>query len=205
MSSHHIVREKQEPALLIEDLEGFDEEYFGQLLEWSPTVLVAADSYDRLTSMGIKSDILINTNGENQDYAEEHLKELSGTQVIETALKYLITEKYGAVNIISSYFLAKDYYFFIDKIDLVIYTGNFKIYPVKSGYSKWQTVGESIFLLEPSSALTVTEGLKLFENDQSQSNYDVLPGNFHHYKTIKDGFFCLFFEQHFIFIAEKLD
>lgn len=40
MSSHHIVREKQEPALLIMDLNGFNDEHLGQLLEWNPTVLV---------------------------------------------------------------------------------------------------------------------------------------------------------------------
>ncbi|RZK41505.1 MAG: thiamine pyrophosphokinase, partial [Pedobacter sp.] len=40
MSSHHIVREKQEPALYIHQLGNFDEEKLGQLLEWSPTVLV---------------------------------------------------------------------------------------------------------------------------------------------------------------------
>ncbi|MFD2144372.1 hypothetical protein [Mucilaginibacter antarcticus] len=39
MSSHHIVREKQEPALLVLGLDGFDEEQLGQLLEWSPTLM----------------------------------------------------------------------------------------------------------------------------------------------------------------------
>jgi hypothetical protein len=44
MSSHHIVKEKQEPALYIHHFGNFDEEYLGQLLEWSPTLLVATNS-----------------------------------------------------------------------------------------------------------------------------------------------------------------
>ena len=39
MSSHHIVREKQEPALLVLGLNNFSTELLGQLLEWNPTVI----------------------------------------------------------------------------------------------------------------------------------------------------------------------
>lgn len=59
MSSHHIVREKQEPALFILDFDGFDEEYFGQLLEWSPTLVVSEDCYEKIARMGIKIDAVI--------------------------------------------------------------------------------------------------------------------------------------------------
>ncbi len=201
MSSHHIVREKQEPALLIENLDGFDQEYFGQLLEWSPTILVAADSYDTLTSLGIKTDIVVQQNSFRNNYSEEHLKELNGENIVETALKYLIKENYGAVNIISKKFLAKDYYFYLDKINMVIYSGCYKIYAIKSGYSKWKIAGESIFLLDPGADLPVIAGLEICGE---QTEKEGLTGNFHCYKTIKDGFFSLFFKQQFLFIAEKL-
>ena len=56
MSSHHFVKEKQEPALIIADLDGFDEEYLGQLLEWSPTVLVPSHLVEKVISLGIKID-----------------------------------------------------------------------------------------------------------------------------------------------------
>ena len=46
MSSHHIVREKQEPALLVLGLDDFPDELLGQLLEWSPTVIVTADTVE---------------------------------------------------------------------------------------------------------------------------------------------------------------
>ena len=39
MSSHHIVRERQEPALLITDVYSIDPELVGQLLEWSLSLI----------------------------------------------------------------------------------------------------------------------------------------------------------------------
>ncbi len=40
MSSHHIVRDDQEPALIIANGEACSAELLGQLLEWSPLVIV---------------------------------------------------------------------------------------------------------------------------------------------------------------------
>lgn len=55
MSSHHIVREKQEPALLVLSMDAFDEEMLGQLLEWSPTVICSTGTAEKLDASGIKS------------------------------------------------------------------------------------------------------------------------------------------------------
>ena len=54
MSSHHVVKEKQEPGLLILDPGDFDNEYLGQLLEWSPTVLIADSLTAWAEALGIK-------------------------------------------------------------------------------------------------------------------------------------------------------
>ena len=40
MSSHHIARDDQEPALIIANGEMCSQELLGQLLEWSPLVIV---------------------------------------------------------------------------------------------------------------------------------------------------------------------
>jgi hypothetical protein len=42
MSSHHFVRDQQEPALLILALEAFTYDSLGELLEWVPTVICKA-------------------------------------------------------------------------------------------------------------------------------------------------------------------
>ncbi|MEB0250004.1 thiamine pyrophosphokinase, partial [Mucilaginibacter sp. 5B2] len=59
MSSHHIVREKQEPALLLLSLDNFSEELLGQLLEWSPTVIATPLIAEQMNSYEIKIDIIV--------------------------------------------------------------------------------------------------------------------------------------------------
>jgi len=54
MSSHHVVREKQEPALLVLGLGNFPDELLGQLLEWSPTVIATPQTAEELVVKGIK-------------------------------------------------------------------------------------------------------------------------------------------------------
>lgn len=188
MSSHHIVREKQEPALLIMSLENFPAESLGQLLEWSPTVLVAESVYEKADSLGIKIDGVITVHADFP--AQEHTQLiLAETEPLEDALKYLVGEAYPAVNIIDSEFLLKDYALFVDLINLVIFIPGKKIFPVKTGFSKWSAAGEKVHLMHDINHLEV-QGLRQVKH--------------HEFVTEKDGFYSLAFHQPFVFIAEEL-
>jgi hypothetical protein len=57
MSSHHFVREGQEPALLIFDPSGLSS--VEPLLEWAPLVVVAERALDVALSWGIKIDAVV--------------------------------------------------------------------------------------------------------------------------------------------------
>ncbi len=188
MSSHHIVREKQEPALLILALEDFDEEHLGQLLEWSPTVLVNDTSAEKLQSLGIKFDVLL-TGTENLPLQEHSRVIPIQENDLETGLQFLIGEKYPAVNIITGKRSIADFLVFADLITLVIFSNNQKIYPVSSGFSKWKAAGEMIVIEEIP--------VDLEQNGLEQIN----PNQF---KTKADGFFTLNFAQPFLFIAEEI-
>lgn len=72
MSSHHIVRERQEPALLITDIYSIDIDLVGQILEWSPTIITDIDSYEAVTSQNYKVDVIF-TN-KLIDLPQEHVK-----------------------------------------------------------------------------------------------------------------------------------
>jgi thiamine pyrophosphokinase len=193
MSSHHIVRAKQEPALLVMTMDHFNEEYLGQLLEWSPTILVSAKVAEKVLSMGIKIDVIVSVENELLN-TQEHVKILTAGDddlILDAALKYLIAEGYPAVNIITNHFKAKEYLFYVDMIDLVVFDEDKKIYPIKSAFSKWQTKGEDIYVYHPEII-----------HDFSISGLEKIKGN--HYQTVKDGFFSFTFEPPFIFIAEQL-
>ena len=188
MSSHHIVREKQEPALLIMDLEGFLTENLGQLLEWSPTVIVAEEMYDYTESLGIKIDGVL-TSDPNFPAQENTRIVPSDTDQLEDALKFLVGEKFPAVNIIINEFALKDYALYEGDINLVIFISNHKIFPVHSGFSKWQAAGEKIVLLHEVQNLQ-TSGLKHLSDTVLE--------------TEKDGFYTLQFDQPFLFISETI-
>jgi len=190
MSSHHIVREKQEPALLVLGLDTFTDELLGQLLEWSPTVMVTCATAERVDAMGIKLDIVIDPKANTEDLQSDIKTIPTGDDnPTETALKYLIAHNYPAVNIITDEFLLKDYLFFVDKINIVIYNGYQKIYPIASGFSKWKPAGEGIRLIHHPVSLH-SSGLQNTGDD--------------HYVTTHDGFFTLQFDQPFIFISETI-
>ena len=54
MSSHHFVKEGQEPALFI--LDPVDFELAGPFLEWAPFVIVSENALDQVLHWGIKID-----------------------------------------------------------------------------------------------------------------------------------------------------
>lgn len=188
MSSHHVVREKQEPALLILDLADFEEEHLGQLLEWSPTILVNIASAEKLQSLGIKFDVLL-TEIEN-GFLQEHLRVVPIREnALQAGLQFLIGEKYPAVNIIADKRSIVELLVFADQITLVIFSNNQKIYPVSSGFSKWKAAGEIIHI-------------DLIPKDLEQTGLEQIGQN--QFKTKADGFFTLKFAQPFLFIAEEI-
>lgn len=188
MSSHHIVREKQEPALLIMSLSGFNREYLGQLLEWSPAVIVNEPEYKLTESLGIKIDMVISS---DMNFAAQHHTRviLTETDPLEDALKFLVGEQFHSVNVITDSFQLKDYAFYSESLNLAVFAAGKKIFPIKPGFSKWQTGGQTVELLQEAQNLHIS-GLKYVNNGI--------------YETEKDGFYSLNFDQPFIFAAERL-
>src|SRR5690554_457738 len=109
MSSHHIVRDDQEPALIIANGAACSNELLNQLLEWSPLVVVLDSAIDRVLELGIKVDVLIGDFDRNFDY--NYYKKLQypieiiqleeqETYDIDKAINYLIERKIPAANIV---------------------------------------------------------------------------------------------------------
>jgi thiamine pyrophosphokinase len=189
MSSHHIIREKQEPALLVLGLDNFDDELLGQLLEWSPTLMVTADIAEKLNAYGIKVDWIIADNVAGDIQSDVKVLQMNGEPETIAALKFFTENNYPAVNVVTDEFVISDYLPYADKINLVIFYNNQKIYPVASGYSKWKPAGEIIELLSTPSNLQFT-GLDRLSDTR--------------FKTQQDGFFTLKFDDPFMVVAEGL-
>ena len=187
MSSHHIVREKQEPALLMLGLGNFPEEMLGQLLEWSPTVIATAQTAEKLISMGIKIDWIITDGTDEVLQSDVKLMSCGDCNISGAAMEFLTDNEYAAVNIITDDFNLEDFEPFANKINLVIFNDHEKIYPIVSGFSKWKQAGEAVKILEPADNF-ILNGLKKITGQL--------------FETTADGFFTICFHQPFVFIAE---
>lgn len=189
MSSHHVVREKQEPALLVLGLNGFADELLGQLLEWSPTVITTPQTAEVLNAYGIKIDWIIGDKGDEDVQSDIQLLSQGQGSFTDTALTYLVDNNFPSVNVVSNDFDLEAYRYFADKINLVVFNNNKKIYAVSPGFTKWKPAGEIIELLTPAAGLEIS-GLQSINSTQ--------------YKTIADGFFSIAFAGKQLFIAEQL-
>ncbi|GAB2543549.1 thiamine diphosphokinase [Spirosoma aerophilum] len=177
MSSHHIVREKQEPALLIANGEACNSELLGQLLEWSPTVVVLDSAIWRVLDLGIKVDVLLGDFDRDLDlnairerqYPIDivHTPDQNKTD-LDKGIEYLIEQGYPAVNIIWATGRRADHTItnmtnivrYKDRIRIVMIDDHSKIFPLVGQFEKWYEAGTPISLI-PVGTVTgfCSEGL----------------------------------------------
>ncbi|ACU02316.1 hypothetical protein [Pedobacter heparinus] len=187
MSSHHIIREKQEPALYIHNPGTFNEEYLGQLLEWSPTLIVNEPVYEKVLSMGLKVDAVVSLL--ETPAVQENTKLIRArTEALDAVLDYLIAEKYPAVNVIDTESNLRELGSYIAEINIVVFTATEKAYAIKKGFKVWKPKG-SVFRIEVVSYFETS-------NLMQQENGDFV--------VISDGFVEFNFNTDYLFISEVL-
>ncbi len=188
MSSHHIVREKQEPALFILSLENFGDEDLGQLLEWSPTLIATLPVAEQLIVYGIKVDLIVA--GPMRSFNQSDIKwiPIDGYSELQAGLNYLVAQGYPAVNIITDRLETVVLESYINQINLVIFYCGKKIYAILPGFSKWRPAGKVVEILTSNQEIT-TQNLELIAPQQ--------------YQTIADGVTTFTFQSPRIFISEE--
>ncbi|MFU1858278.1 thiamine diphosphokinase [Sphingobacterium sp. NGMCC 1.201703] len=189
MSSHHIVRENQEPALLIEDLFLIEEEDLGQLLEWSPTIAIENNLVEPLDARGYKFDIVFAKR--LADPIQENSKVIPyRDNFLQSAIEYLIKHQYKAVNIITDQIDHTSYQPYLDQINIVLLARGTRYYFVTTGFTKWKMGGEQLRIDSQGEEIT-TAGLRKIGADL--------------YETERDGLFKLeFSKSKYILIGETI-
>jgi len=165
MSSHHIVREDQEPALLIADSHTVPVEILQQLLEWSPTVLVNEKALPEVLMWGIKIDVVIASDDHIPKLAEvlhdQFPLQLISCQgeddALTTALYFLIATKQKAVNIISSDRLERFESF--TSLNLTVLQSGKRWSFIRSGiFEKWLPAGRTVHVFpQDEAAINTTQ------------------------------------------------
>ena len=164
MSSHHIVRDDQEPALIIANGAECSRELLGQLLEWSPIVIVLDSAMDRVLDLNIKVDVLLGDfdRGFDADYYKEkqfpleivHMPNQDKTD-LEKAFDYLIEKGHKAVNVIWATGKRADHTVtnitsivqYRDTLKIVMLDDHSKIFLLPKRFEKWYTATTPISLI----------------------------------------------------------
>ncbi|WP_234735986.1 thiamine diphosphokinase [Tellurirhabdus bombi] len=185
MSSHHIVREKQEPALLIANGESCDPELLGQLLEWSPFVAVLDNAIWRVLDLGFKVDAWLGDFDDNPDFelvrAQQYPLEIVHTPDqnktdLDKGIEFLIERGFPAVNIVWATGRRADHTItnmtniirYKEQIKIVMLDDYSKITPLNGSFKKWYAKGTPISLIPVGQVDGLqTEGLKYNLHDES--------------------------------------
>ena len=173
MSSHHFVKEQQEPAVFILDVEGISFEAVAPLLEWSPTLLVAQEAVEVVLGWGIKIDIILASQAFQNE--NEHLLEIqyplrfltiSSLSALDEGVYYLLASQHKGVHLVG--FDHQNHQQLDEKIfdlDLTLLEGDWKYYPIKGGkFSKWFVAAEIRLLASENQLVEVSnaDGTLLF-------------------------------------------
>jgi hypothetical protein len=82
MSSHHFVKEGQEPALLVVD--AIADDHLLSLLEWSPLVLASAEAAEKVASWGVRVDaVFVDGPAHNESVVLEAIVHAGPAAVVE--------------------------------------------------------------------------------------------------------------------------
>lgn len=220
MSSHHIVRDDQEPALIIANGAACSPELLGQLLEWSPFVIVLDSAIERILKLEIKVDVLLGDFDRGFDpyyYIEKqypleivHTPDQNKTD-LEKAFDYLITKGHTAVNVVWATGKRADHTItnitnivrYREQLKIVILDDHSKIFLLPKHFQKWYTK-DSIISLIPIGEVTGIHSDNLFyplENDTLTIGYRT--GSSNHAK--EDGIVTINHESGNLILIESLD
>jgi thiamine pyrophosphokinase len=192
----------------------------GQLLEWSPIVVVLDNAIDRVLQLDIKVDVLLGDFDGDFDpeiYKEKQypLEIVHGPNQektdLEKALDYLVEKGHKAVNIVWATGKRADHTLanitsivsYRDKIKIVIIDDHSKIFLLPKRFEKWYTANTPISLI-PVGKVTGITSQNLFyslQNDDLILGYRL--GNSNH--VAQDGIVTITHETGDLLLLECID
>lgn len=173
MSSHHIVRDDQEAALIIANGAACSQELMGQLLEWSPLVVVLDSAIERVIELGIKVDVLIGDFDRDFDadsYRERqypieivHIADQNSTD-LDKAFNYLIKRGIPAANVIWATGKRADHTItnitsivkYKELLKITMYDDYSRIYTLNKEFKKWYEKDTIISLIPVGEVTNIT-------------------------------------------------
>lgn len=202
MSSHHIVRDDQEPALIIANGEACSQELLGQLLEWSPLIIVLDSAIERVLELGIKVDVLLGDfdRGFDVNYYKEKQYPLEIVYApnqdktdLEKAFDYLMEKGHKAVNVIWATGKRADHTItnltnivaYRNLLKIVILDDYSKVYLLPETFEKWFTANTILSLIPIGKVTGITTQNLFYSLENEDLTIGYRSGSSNH--VIEDG------------------
>jgi thiamine pyrophosphokinase len=221
MSSHHIVRDDQEPALIIANGMECSFELMNQLMEWSPFVLVLDGAIKRVLEMNIKFDAWLGDFDSGDDIDLETYPHLSHVEKIhapdqeltdlQKGIQYLIQKGFPAANILWATGLRQDHHFnnvftlsqFSGQITLGLLDDYSRVFVLPKTFKKWYLKDTKLSILPVGSASgIVTKNLQYnLENEDLVLPFRTGSSN----KVADDGFIEISYLEGHLLLMECWD
>lgn len=220
MSSHHIVRNDQEPALIIANGASCSYELLGQLLEWSPIVVVLDNAIERVLQLDIKIDVLLGDFDGDFDpeiYKEKqfpleivHTPNQDKTD-LEKAFDYLIEKGHKAVNVVWATGKRADHTItnitnivsYRDKLKIVILDDHSKIFLLPNKFEKWYTKNTPISLIPIGKVSGITTQNLFYPLNNEELSIGYRTGSSNH--VTEDGIVKIEHSQGDLILMECFD
>jgi thiamine pyrophosphokinase len=220
MSSHHIVRDDQEPALIIANGASCSFELLGQLLEWSPIVVVLDNAIERVLQLDIKVDVLLGDF--DGDFNPEIYKEKQYPLEIvttpnqdktdlEKAFDYLIDKGHKAVNVVWATGKRADHTItnitnivaYRNKLKIVILDDHSKIFLLPNKFEKWYTANTPISLIPIGKVSGITTHNLFYPLQNEELTIGYRTGSSNH--VAQDGIVTITHTEGDLLLMECLD
>ncbi len=224
MSSHHVVRDKQEPALIIANGAACGSTLLNDLLEWSPYVVVLDGAIHRVLDLNIKIDVLLGDFDRNEISESEirlsqdsieivHTPDQNNTD-LEKAIDFLIERGHRAVNVVWATGRRADHTIgnitsmvrFRDKITITILDDYSTIYLLPKApvtFQKWYPKGTPISLIPVGdvAGLTTENLVYNLTEDTLSIGYKISSSN----EVAEDGIVQISYRSGDLLMMECLD
>ncbi|MFZ4106431.1 thiamine diphosphokinase [Flavobacterium sp.] len=220
MSSHHIVRDDQEPALIIANGASCSFELLGQLLEWAPIVVVLDNAIERVLQLDIKIDVLLGDfDGDfNPEIYKEkqypleivHTPDQNKTD-LEKAFDYLIEKGHKAVNVVWATGKRADHTItnitnivsYRNKLKIVILDNHSKIFLLPKKFEKWYPTNTPISLIPIGKVSGISTQNLFYSLQNEELTIGYRTGSSNH--VIQDGIVSISHKEGDLLLMECLD
>lgn len=187
MSSHHVVRDNQEPAIILQNVRFEDYPLVMNLLEWSPFVVLFDSAFELVSSWGVKVDLLVSEDNPEQLAAYEERLEDQKPFIVKhfdfhEMMRFLKDKGHTMINYLGRPSQVMSY--FID-FEIVVFDQGYQYSYFDKVFEKWYPKGEFLEFID-------IDNVEFLSHDLLDQDY----------QTVQDGLVTINSSKSFL-IKEK--